>query len=1160
MNSKRILVAGWLLFAVVSLGCSSTGSGGRDGGAAGDAKPDVCTDRNPAGSSANGKACCFGSDCGSGFCADGVCCDSACTGTCMSCNNLDSPGTCKPVPAGLVARRGECAVTDAKTCGLDGMCDGMAACEKYPAMTECDPGMCDGDGLSGRKVCDGMGVCGPGPATSCQPYTCKNNQCLKDTCATDADCAAGVTCTGGQCGTTLPNGPKCTSDARCATGHCVDGVCCNEACDGICVSCNQKNAIGECLPLGAGQLDDKCPRSDVATCGLSGACDGFGMCDNYKSGTPCIPGSCSGTTETTSGTCDGNGTCRPPQQVECDPFMCGATACLDTCTSDAQCVPPARCGTDGRCGKAPMGGSCTSSDQCQAAPDGKQYCAQGVCCNGPCTGQCQSCALPSSPGQCTNVDPGAPDPQGICKDMGATSCKTNGLCDANAGCQLYGSTTVCAPETCSAGAYTGASMCTGSGSGQCLPPKSRSCNPYVCNGSKCWDSCTSSGTQCVAGPSACDVNHTCGPKPPGAPCNQPSECRPAPDGKQYCAQGVCCTTPCSGSCQACNLTGDGTCESVQDGTRDPQAKCVTSNQSSCGTTGKCTKGTCEFYSSASQCRAPSCSSATEALPAYCDGKGDPCPAAKSQDCGAYTCDSGTGLCKTKCSADSDCTGGKFCTNGSCGPKPLGVACSNNSQCQSGACVQGVCCNNSCTGTCMSCLVQNHVGTCTNVPLGGNDPGNRCTKTATTSCGTSGTCDGGGKCDDWDTSTSCRAQTCTSGVQTNAATCDGNGTCSASSTKSCGNYACNGASCKTTCSSSSDCAAGVTCITVLNTCGMPLGNGLKCGVDADCNSGNCVGGVCCSTTCPADSASKPSCYTGQCVAVGQPGAGSCAIKTSGPCGAPASCTNGKQTIASACNASGVCVAPSPMSCSVMTPCTNASTCVGAICSPVTNITGPCSCASGTGTCLNGSCNCVAASGGASGSGGAGSGGITGMGGAASGGSGAGGKLGTGGAGTGGAGGKLGTGGAGTGGAGGKPGTGGAGTGGAGGMPGTGGAGTGGAGGKLGTGGAGTGGEGTGGAGTGGAGTGGAGTGGAGTGGAGTGGAGTGGAGTGGAETGGSGTGGAETGGSGTGGSEAGDASATAMPPSGFRIRTLEPAGSSSRSAASFGELGASDHAG
>ena len=489
MNFKRILVAGWLLFAVVSLACSSTGSGGRDSGTAGDAKGDrdvECPDARSAGTIANGKGCCLNSDCGSGFCADGVCCDSACTGTCMACNNLDSPGTCKPVPAGLPAARHECAVTDAKTCGLDGMCDGKAACEKYPAMTECDPGMCDGDGLSERKVCDGMGVCGPGPATSCQPYTCKNNQCL-NTCTTDADCAAGVTCSGGQCGTMLTNGQSCTSDARCASGHCVDGVCCNGACDDKCESCNLKFSPGQCLPLGAGQLDDKCPRSDVATCGLSGACDGFGQCDNYKSGTPCIPGSCSGTTETTSGTCDGNGTCRPPQQVECTPFMCGATACLDACTSDAQCVPPARC-TNGRCGKAPMGGSCTSSDQCQAAPDGKQYCAQGVCCSGPCTGQCQSCALPSSPGQCTNVDPGAPDPQGICKDMGATSCKTNGLCDANAGCQLYGSTTVCAPETCSAGAYTGASTCTGSG--QCLPPASRTCNPYVCNGSKCWDSCT----------------------------------------------------------------------------------------------------------------------------------------------------------------------------------------------------------------------------------------------------------------------------------------------------------------------------------------------------------------------------------------------------------------------------------------------------------------------------------------------------------------------------------------------------------------------------------------------------------------------------------------------------------------------------------------------
>ena len=346
MKARRILEAGWILSLAVclSLACSSSSTMSSDGGKNGskDAAFDgpttpSCLSPTPDGGTANGRNCCNTSDCGSGFCVDGVCCDSACTGTCMSCKNQDSPGACTPVPAGLPARPkdgskpAECPTSDQKSCGLDGMCDGKAACEKYPAMTECDPGTCDGDGLSGRKVCDGSGVCGPGPATSCQPYTCKNNQCVVDKCATDADCAAGVTCSNGQCGTTLPNGQACTTDARCASGHCADGYCCNEACDGLCVSCDQKLALGQCLPLGAGLPDAKCAQSDVATCGLSGTCDGFGMCADYKVNTPCIPGSCSDTTETTPGTCDGNGTCQPPQQVECSPFLCGATACLDTC-------------------------------------------------------------------------------------------------------------------------------------------------------------------------------------------------------------------------------------------------------------------------------------------------------------------------------------------------------------------------------------------------------------------------------------------------------------------------------------------------------------------------------------------------------------------------------------------------------------------------------------------------------------------------------------------------------------------------------------------------------------------------------------------------------------------------------------------------------------
>ena len=985
MKSRRVLVLGcWLALGLSLAACSSSspkppnhdgGTGGRDGGSGGDAGIDMAINRdgattdatmtacvpNPAGNTASGKSCCSASDCGSGFCADGVCCDSACKGTCTRCDLIDSPGTCKPVPDGLAARKGDCSVSDVKTCGLDGMCDGKGKCRDYPAGAVSAPGTCDGGDLSHRLVCDGQGSSIPGSARSCTPYICKDDKC-PETCVSDADCVAGVTCIGGQCGTTQANGRACSKDAQCASTHCADGVCCNAACDGLCSSCNQPQNLGQCVPLGEGQPEPKCAKSDVATCGLSGACDRWGECGLYKVETPCIPQTCSGSTKTTAGTCDGNGTCRPPGQVDCSPIMCGSDDCLSACKTSKDCVAPNLC-TNGSCGPGPMGVACTTAAQCQSG-----NCVDGVCCDTVCTGACQSCSLQSSLGRCTNVGANEKDPHGICKDMGTASCKTNSLCDGNGGCQSYPSGTQCAAETCVGGAYTGPSTCNDSN--QCLPPPSITCNPYTCNGSKCFDSCTQN-SQCVT--KFCDANHSCGPKPPGAQCSQASECQPAPDGNKYCSQGVCCTSPCSNACQACNLSGNGTCTNVPNGSRDPQAKCSTTDASGCKTTGKCQNGGCENYSSSTQCKAASCSAGSkQATSAYCDGKGDACPAQGSKDCGVYTCNSSTGLCRTTCGSNADCTSPNVCNNGSCGLAPNGASCGNKNQCLSGNCTEGVCCNTACsglsTGTCTSCVVQNHVGTCTNVPIGGNDPGGRCTKSVTTSCGLSGTCDGGGKCDYWDTNISCRNQSCSGSTQSNAAYCDGNGTCNASTTKDCGNYACNGASCKTSCTADTDCKSGVKCNTVLNTCGTTVANGQKCGIDSDCASNACVQGtggtkICCATACTADSASSPSCLTGQCTATGT-GAGTCALKASGAtCGAAGSCSGTKATSARTCNASGVCMAATVTTCAPMDQCHNASTCTGGVCSPVTNMSDGTGCdnttiCDGRETCQGGMCKTVA----------------------------------------------------------------------------------------------------------------------------------------------------------------------------------------------------------
>ena len=80
-------------------------------------------------------------------------------------------------------------------------------------------------------------------------------------------------------------------------------------------------------------------------------------------------------------------------------------------------------------------------------------------------------------------------------------------------------------------------------------------------------------------------------------------------------------------------------------------------------------------------------------------------------------------------ASSDAAGG--CTAGGTAAGMIGEACGCDRDCQSGFCVDGVCCNSDCTGTCRACNVQGSPGICALVPGGrhaahaGRVPRSRC---------------------------------------------------------------------------------------------------------------------------------------------------------------------------------------------------------------------------------------------------------------------------------------------------------------------------------------------------------------------------------------------------------------------------------------------------
>src|SRR5581483_1274449 len=112
-------------------------------------------------------------------------------------------------------------------------------------------------------------------------------------------------------------------------------------------------------------------------------------------------------------------------------------------------------------------------------------------------------------------------------------------------------------------------------------------------------------------------------------------------------------------------------------------------------------GACRKWVAGTACSTESCTGSTDTPPRMCDGAGT-CGAATTASCGNYIC--GATSCLTTCLANTDCTTGHFCSStGHCvSPQANGAACTAGSQCMSGDCVDGVCCESACTAACNAC--------------------------------------------------------------------------------------------------------------------------------------------------------------------------------------------------------------------------------------------------------------------------------------------------------------------------------------------------------------------------------------------------------------------------------------------------------------------------
>ena len=222
---------------------------------------------------------------------------------------------------------------------------------------QCASGFCV-DGV----CCDN--ACG-GSCESCA-LTGKVGTCSPITNATDDGCHGDSICDGsGACRKLL--GRACVSPSECATGNCVDGVCCGSAACGPCQSCAMPGLEGTCAVVAK--------FTDDGDSGCSGerTCDGLGMC-RFQNGTGCAA----------------NDQCT---SLHCADGVCCNEACNGTCFG---CDQPGRAGTCSPIDGAPddsSGVPCNGSSICTApagatpackVKDGEPCTSNADCLNGSC--------------------------------------------------------------------------------------------------------------------------------------------------------------------------------------------------------------------------------------------------------------------------------------------------------------------------------------------------------------------------------------------------------------------------------------------------------------------------------------------------------------------------------------------------------------------------------------------------------------------------------------------------------------------------------------------------------------------------------------------------------------------------------------------------------
>jgi hypothetical protein len=537
----------------------------------------------------DGQSCETHNICDSGHCQNGYCCQD---------------GDCCKVGA-------ECPPQYT----IEAFCSDEATCQGIRMDATCQASMCGSIGPIDDDSACGVGTlaqtCAPYPDLMCNGGPAQAPPICASACTEDQQCGAQAHCDD-VCKADLPDGFSCDEDSDCASEHCANDFCCG---------------TGDCCGVVA-----DCPDEYFSP----PACTNTQQCQGLRVDALCQDFQCTSTPSVS----DDSGCTELTLALDCQEYgtrFCNgkasqlAPSCPATCSADSQCAPGYHC--DDTCVE-----NLEDGVQCDEDSD----CLSGHCANGFCCSQGDCCVVP---GDCP-ADYVVPP-----------------VCDVPVSCEGHHTQAVCDGFVCDSIDVDDDSACS-------LEVQVDDCGPYLpvtCTGEmdqqapSCPSLCLED--QECDDPAHCDFVCTLDFED-GVACDEPSDCQSG-----HCANGFCC------SAGACCVEAFHCPENY-------------SKPSECSTA-----AACQGHRVDPVCIGNQCKSVQTDDDSGCNGK------ILANDCGPNPDIYCSGdpvqpmpVCSASCVEEAECGAGYHCDDICVQDVASGFSCDENTDCQSGHCANGFCCD------------------------------------------------------------------------------------------------------------------------------------------------------------------------------------------------------------------------------------------------------------------------------------------------------------------------------------------------------------------------------------------------------------------------------------------------------------------------------------